>query len=100
MKLYAIRDNKADFFLPILEASNDMHAERIVADTIARGQMELAQHPQDYDLFCLGEYDNQSGEIQSDLPQHVTSITALMEKFFKRPEQQDIEDPVDQNEVT
>ena len=92
MKLYAIRDSKAEVFLPMLEASTDDHAKRLVADAIAGGLHHMATHRDDYYLYALAEYDNNSGHIEAHRPEPVISISEIMETFFQRPEQSDLEE--------
>ncbi|AXL14713.1 nonstructural protein [Microviridae sp.] len=92
MKLYAIRDQKAEFFMPVLEASNDEHAARIIADAISNGARHMAAHHDDYQVYCLADYDNKTGDIQPMLPSPVISLSEIMEKYFKKPEQTDIEE--------
>lgn len=87
MKLYAIRDSKAETFLPILEAVSDDHAKRLIADAIAAGSAQmLAQHPDDYHVYALAEYDNNSGEIQPHRPEPVIGIGELLSMYFNRPD--------------
>ena len=93
MKIYAIRDQKADFYLPLMEASNDAHAQRLVAQAISSGAgKQLAEHPADYQLYRLAEYDNVSGEIIADRPLAVASILQICQMYFTQPAQSDIED--------
>lgn len=86
MNIYAIHDIKAGYFLPMLEASTDEHAERLIADAIRQGNEQLAIHRNDYNLYCLGAYDNKTGEILPQFPpDHVTSLDTLIDKYFTRP---------------
>lgn len=82
MKLYAIRDSKAESFLPILEASNDAHAMRIIADAMTQSH-QLVQYADDYHVYCLAEYDNGSGNITPNLPEPVASLIEIREMYFE-----------------
>ena len=63
MKLYAIRDLKADGFQQVWQAANDEVAIRqfkIICDdkTTLYGMC-----PNDFDLYSLGEYNDKTGDI-------------------------------------
>lgn len=89
MNIYGIYDLKAGYFLPVLEASTDEHAERIVADAIEAGNKMLATHQNDFLLYCLAQYDNKDGMITQDhKPDLVISIPDLIKKYFTPPAQQ------------
>ena len=92
ISIYALRDSKAGFFLPILEASGDEHAQRIVADAIAGGAKNLAAHPNDYCLYWLADYDNQTGELEPGVPKPVKEVAEIIQQYFKQPEQTQIEE--------
>lgn len=85
--IYALRDTKAGFFLPILEASGDAHAERIIADAIANGAKSLAAHPNDYCLYRLADYDNQTGHLEPNIPDPVKEVADIISEYFRKEEQ-------------
>ena len=99
IKLYGIRDAKAGFFLPVLEASSDEHAQRIVADAIAGGAKNLASHPNDYTLYRLADYDNETGHIEPHLPDPVKEISEIIEQYFQKPEPLPIEEHAEKAET-
>lgn len=85
--LYALYDFKAETYLPIIEAANDAHAIRIIADAISNG-LPVAQHPDDYVLHKICAYDNQSGYVtQDNRPSLVASVTTIIGEYF--PARQD-----------
>lgn len=97
MNLYGIYDVKAGYFLPLLEASTDEHAERIVADAIRQGNQQLLIHQNDYLLYCICQYDNKTGMITQDSkPDLVTSMSDLVKKFSP-PEPSAIEEMMQEN---
>lgn len=94
MKLYAIRDSRAGFFLPVMEAHNDAHAMRTVYDALSHDH-PIVHHRDDYHLYCLGEYDNEAGQITPILPEPVISISEMIAVIMPRdPEQVDLEEPL------
>lgn len=66
MKIYAIKD-KATGFGNIINCNNDFHASRIAHDTVnGLDDNLISKHPEDYDLYCLGELNTESGEIKPE----------------------------------
>jgi len=63
MKLYAIRDLKADSFQQVWQAANDEVAIRQFGIICKDKTTLFGMCPNDFDLYALGEYDEKSGEI-------------------------------------
>lgn len=64
--VYAIRDSKMESFgLPVL-VENDAVAVRQFGDVITKGgDVCMAQHPADFALYRLGEYDSKTGKFSN-----------------------------------
>lgn len=67
MKLYCIKDDKIGFNQPFV-CANDLDALRQFQDTINRPPQNgikstLALHPEDFSLYCLGEWEQDTGAI-------------------------------------
>lgn len=67
MKLYCVRDEKIGFNQPFV-CANDLDALRQFQDTINRPPQNgikstLALHPEDFSLYCLGGWEQETGEI-------------------------------------
>lgn len=93
MNLYALYDTKAECFLPILEAQNDDHAQRIIADAVAKNE-PLWRHASDYTLFKISEYDNLTGYVTQDArPERVVSLVTIIENFYQPPSAEDKPEP-------
>lgn len=63
--IVAVRDRAIDtymrpFYVPALGA-----AIRSFQDELNRPDSEMGKHPDDYDLFHLGTWDDQTGEFQN-----------------------------------
>lgn len=64
MKLYSINDRKLESFTPPFIARNDVDARRQVAAFLASSPDVLpAKYPEDFSLFCVGEWDDSKGVI-------------------------------------
>lgn len=64
MKLYVIYDKIAEKSGPIFHADNDAVAIRGYNRLVNNGEIE----PEDYQLMCVGEYDDRTMDIQTCLP--------------------------------
>lgn len=81
MKLYAVRDVKADSFgAPISIATKGL-ALRSFSDACLDPKSEFARFPADYMLYELGEYEPNSGKIVShNIPVYVASASEMLSK--------------------
>lgn len=64
--MYSIRDLKTTFQSPML-AMNDSDAIRSF-DSLVRFEAPYKHHPQDFQLFRVGEFDLESGLILPEQP--------------------------------
>lgn len=75
---FAVYDRAAcAYSQPFFQSTRGL-GERAFADVIADGKSAMAQHPGDYDLFCIGTFNNEDGVLESTKPQLlVTGIQVL-----------------------
>lgn len=77
-KVYAIVDKKVNAFNSPIVTANDDVMKRMVHDTIMQGDSLLAKYPSDFDLYDLGEFDNESGKFtNNDIPKLLCNLKAL-----------------------
>lgn len=77
MKLYAIRDLKADSFQQVWQAANDEVAIRQFGILCKDNTTLFGMCPNDFDLYALGNYDEKSGEIQPHTASLVNGASIL-----------------------
>lgn len=65
--IYAIKDAKSTF-MPCTVDVNDATAIRNFENAVRQVNSILCSHPNDFALFKLGEYDNESGVISPLFP--------------------------------
>ena len=65
--IYSIKDAKSTF-MPCTVDVNDATAVRNFEHAVRQPDSILASHPNDFALFKLGEYDNESGVISPLFP--------------------------------
>ena len=65
--LYAIKDAKSTFMSCTVDV-NDATAIRNFEHAVRQRDSILASHPNDFALFKVGEYDNESGVVSPVFP--------------------------------
>lgn len=61
--LCAIRDSAMDAYMRPFAAPSTGMAVRSFQDELRRDDSEMRKHPEDYELFKLGEFDEESGKL-------------------------------------
>lgn len=81
LKLYTIRDAKAESYLSPFTFRNDGEAIRAFGDIVEKPGTTLHDHPEDYFLVRIGEFDIENGVIT---PCALVSLAAGLD--FKKGE--------------
>jgi len=68
--IYSINDNKAQAYLPPFFLHNKNIAIRHFADCVKDKNHQFAKNPEDYSLWEIGEFDDNTGEIKYYSPHH------------------------------
>nr|QJB19888.1 MAG: nonstructural protein [Microvirus sp.] len=77
-KVFAIRDSKAEFFNQPFFQKTHGEAERNFKSLVKDDKSMIGKYPEDYDLYFIGEYDDQKGVLKSlETPQHIVKAIAL-----------------------
>ena len=66
LKIYSLLDGPAQAFTTPMFMHNDGEAIRAISNEVNKSdkQSNLALHPVDFTLFCIGEYDDKTSEIK------------------------------------
>lgn len=64
-KIFSIHDQKAEYFNTPFFNKTHGEAERNFRTAVQDPKTTLNKHPEDFDLYYMGTYDDQSGEIKS-----------------------------------
>lgn len=81
MRLYAVRDVKADAFGAPMSIATKGLALRSFSDACSRQDSDLYRYPEDYMLYEIGEYEPNTGTIIGhQLPQLVITASAIREQ--------------------
>jgi len=62
-RCYSVRDLKAAAFAPPFFLGRDEVAVRTFSDALADPGHPMAAHPEDYQLFYLGEFNDETGRL-------------------------------------
>lgn len=72
LKMYSIRDAKGEIFNAPFYKKTHGEAERDFAELCKDEKSLVNKYPEDFDLYHVGIYDDQTGKISSlDTPQHI-----------------------------
>lgn len=78
-RIFSIRDTKAEFYYTPFAQKTHGEAERSFSDLASNEKTSIGQHPEDFDLYYLGEFDDQTGKFQpTDSPQHVVKAAHVV----------------------
>lgn len=68
MQIYSLFDRKALEYGGLQVLSNDAMACRALVETLSRDGSTVSKYPEDFDLYCLGSFSAESGEIDASMP--------------------------------
>lgn len=81
-KIYSVYDNTAEAFMPPFYIQNDNMALRAIDDCLSDPQHMFSQHPKDFELYYLGEFDNIEGKFTlTDSPKHIRSLHLMVKEI-------------------
>lgn len=80
VKMYCVRDVKVGGFNNPFCFVNDAVAVRSFEALVNEPSQEsmISKYPGDYDLYCVGIFDQDTGLMSSMQPEHVISAAALV----------------------
>lgn len=86
-KIYVIHDVVSDAFMSPFYSPQDGSAVRAVVTQLRDPNSMLAQHPADYSLYRIGEFDDQLGVITAVDPIHLVGrVSSFLYAALDRPE--------------
>lgn len=77
--VYAIRDNKVGYF-GLTTDSYDTVAVRSFAAACKSSNSLLQTNPEDFDLYCIGTFNDDSGELTGFAPKFVAHATDFVKE--------------------
>jgi hypothetical protein len=87
MKLYtfSVMDLKAETFMPPFFMHNEKLAERAFGDAANEGEHMFSKHPEDYALYCIGTWDDDTGQFENYQTPKSLGIAA---QYINKPKQE------------
>ena len=83
--MYAVYDSQTKVFTMPNSAPTDGAAKRAFCDHVMRDE-KVSMWPEDYILYCLGVYDDNTGEFHSQVNPIMKGIEAVAENRNKQEE--------------
>lgn len=78
LKIYSVRDSKAEVFNTPFFLNTHGEAERAFNNLVTDPKSMISKYPDDYDLYYVGEFNNDNGKLTLlDTPQHITKAAML-----------------------
>lgn len=69
VRLYSVRDDKAQLATPPVVMQNDAIATRSFGDLVTNGkESQYSLHPEDFSLWFIGEFDNEKLSLEKVVP--------------------------------
>lgn len=93
VKMYSVFDSKAAFFGKPFFEQREESAIRTFSDAVNEKNPNNMwnKHPEDYSLFFLGQFDDQTGVITVDLPRNVITASAIYSLNGKNNDQMELQ---------
>lgn len=86
MKIFTVRDAKAEAFITPFFLPNTAMAERTFSDCINSDSHQFGQNPEDYSLWLLGEFDMNAGTVESHEPEIINNGFAYVRSATDAPQ--------------
>jgi len=81
LKIYSIRDSKGEVYNTPFFQKTHGEAERNFRQLVSDEKSLVSKYPLDFNLYYLGEYDDQTGKIDPlPAPQHIMEAAAAIPK--------------------
>lgn len=80
MRMYAVRDSAVEAFHMPMFFPTDAAAIRALGDAVNKPQEDNVyyKHPEHFNLYSIGEFNEENGLINSHPPEFVVSCEALI----------------------
>ena len=99
ISMFSIYDSKAKSYLPPFHMPNDAMALRVFQDCVSDPSHAFGKHPEDYTLFHLGHFDDETGIIFCELVESIANgITLVNPARLEETPDRDLVDKETDNE--
>lgn len=77
--LCTIKDTAVEAFGPTFEVRATGEAMRMFKDEVNNEQSRINKHPQDFELYKVGMFDDQTGELTGMTPERIARAIDIKE---------------------
>lgn len=81
IKYFAIRDLKSAAYMQLFPSQSFGTAERDFANTVNNQDSMISKYPEDFELFYVGDFNDETGDFNTSSPQHVASAVNLLKSL-------------------
>lgn len=84
LKMFSVLDMKAEFFGQPFFEQEEASAIRSFGDAVNDGSNQSNmwfKHPEDFQLYLIGLFDNESGELEKCLPKALVMASSLSTRY-------------------
>lgn len=74
LKIYALRDVRSEAFNRPMFMQNKAVLDRAIRDACNDENSLLHHHPEDYQVYYLGTFDESTGKIESQPAEHMFNV--------------------------
>lgn len=71
--MYSVHDKKAETWSFPFQSENNSTAMRDFETLVHDGRTIVGQHPEDFDLYFIGQFYLETGTVRSDMPVHLVN---------------------------
>lgn len=75
--IYSVYDSKSETYTRPFYADNDGVAQRFAYDVYVNTDSVMSHHPEDFNLYWLGEFDDCTGILSVGALRHVVAFTSF-----------------------
>lgn len=79
INLYSVKDTKLGKYCQPFTAPNNEIAKRMLHSTVRAGGNNIADYPEDFQLYKLGHYEEDTGELHNEM-EFIANATEFKEK--------------------
>lgn len=82
-RVYSMRDELTGYIQPTFELSDNV-AVRNFSFALNKKDSILYANPKHFDLYCIGEFDTDTGQLKSFEPELIVTGLSVIEKESKK----------------
>lgn len=82
--VFSLLDRKTREFGQLILAHNEESMERLIIDTCKGTGNMIDKYPEDFDLFKVGEFESETGFLESGTPQLVGNVAVTFDKLNRK----------------